>query len=126
MSGQDLPSKDVVVRYVKSPHIGENTGPTGSAFILRKDEDGLSVHWLQAFNLTRSEQLAQVRKVCRLERKKGACFAEVNVGRVIRELQSSCKGVRIIASPLPPDGSHAADPSHAEIINLPKFGLGKV
>jgi len=62
MSGQDLPSKDLVVRYVKPSAIGENTGPTGSAFMLRKSDIGLSVHWLQAFNLTRSGQLAQVRK----------------------------------------------------------------
>ena len=122
MTGDDLPDDAHVVRYVKPSQFDEDEGVNGSAFQLRQNESGLSVHWLECFkNLSKLEQLDEVRPLSRLEIRKNGRFAELNVSRTKQHLNKQLSNMRFVHKPLNAKGKYEADPSHSEILGLPDF-----
>ena len=119
MSRLDLPNDDQVVRYVKPSMIQEDGTPDGSEFRLRSGEGELSVNWLGAFGQDKNHQLAETRRLSRLNRRRTARFAEMNVGMVKRKVAEELDSLRIVSDPLPAEIDFDADPSHAAIIGLP-------
>ena len=122
MNGKDLPENDHIVRYVK-PSSLEFEQMNIAEFRLREDrpgEKGVSVNWLEYYkNLSKKEQLEEVRKVFRLKLRKKGRFAELNVGEIKRFLSEELPDLRIIHTPLDAEGNFLADPSHSEITGLP-------
>ena len=67
MTGDNLPDDHHIVRYAK-PSLVEGEAVDGSAFLLRPDEPGLSVNWLEAFGGNdENHQLSEVRRLFRLK-----------------------------------------------------------
>lgn len=125
MKGQDLPSSDPIVRYVRPQLILDDGSAAGAAFELRPDrpdETGVSVHWLEAFAPDKENQLAEVRRRCRLERRPNGRFAEMNIGAVIRHVEQDLQGIRVLHDPLEACGESDEDPSYAQITGLPPGG----
>ena len=105
--------------------IQEDGSADGSNFCLRIDRPhatGLSVNWLEAFELGKVHQLAAVRRLCRLTVRPSGRFAEMNVGNVRLRVANELDALRIVHDPLEAEGGFEADPSHAEIIGLPPGG----
>ena len=122
MKGDDLPAGDHVVRYVKPSMILSDGTPDGSDFRLRPtrpDEEGLSVNWLEAFEPPKTQQLSEVRRLFRLSLRPNGRLAEMNVGRVLREVGKELNTLRVVHDPLEPTRVFDADPSHAQITGLP-------
>ena len=118
----DLPAEDHIVRYVKPSMVREDGTADGSDFRLRPnrpDETGLSVNWLEAFGPGKANQLAEVRRLCRLTLKPRGRFAEMNVGTVASRVAEEISTLRIIHAPLEAGSGYDADPSHAEVVGLP-------
>ena len=122
MKRDDLPTDDQIVRYVKPSMIQDDGTADGSEFRLRAsrpDETGLSVNWLEGFELGKVHQLAEVRRSCRLRLSPRGRFAEMNVGSVLREVATELSTLRIVHDPLEANDGFEADPSHAQILGLP-------
>lgn len=122
MKGDELPAADHIVRYVKPSMIEEDGTANGGEFRLRPhrpDETGLSVNWLEAFTPDKEHQLAEVRRLYRLDVKKSGRFAEMNIGAVHERVAQELDTLRIVHDPLDAEGEHEADPSHTEIEGLP-------
>ena len=119
MTGDNLPNDHHIVRYVK-PSLVEEGIVDGSAFLLRPDEPGLSVNWLEAFEGNDEDrQLSEVRQLFRLKLSRNGRFAKLNVGATKRIVSEVVEELGIIEAPRPPTDEFEADPSHAEIIGLP-------
>ena len=119
MIGDTLPNEHHIVRYIKPSSIDDDH-VDGSEFCLRPDETGISVNWLEYYDtLDKDAQLAEIRKVFRLSRRKAGRFAELNVGTIRKHLAAELKRLRILHAPLDAEGDQEADPSHSEIIGLP-------
>ena len=100
MTGDVLPDDANIVRYVRPSHIdGEIVD--GSAFRLRANESGLSVHWLEIFQcLAKTEQLDEVRRLSRLSMSRNGRLAELNVGEAIRHISDTLDSPRIVPQPI--------------------------
>jgi hypothetical protein len=119
MTGDNLPDDHHIVRYAK-PSLVEGEAVDGSAFLLRPDEPGLSVNWLEAFGGNdENHQLSEVRRLFRLRLASNGRFAKLNVGATKRHVSEVVEELGIIEAPLAPTDEFEADPSHAEIIGLP-------
>lgn len=102
--------------------VQEDGSPDGSEIRLRSrgsDNTGLPVNWLEILGNTKPDQLANVRKLCRLSRKVSGRFAEINVGTVMQTVAHELHNLLIIHDPLPATGEWDGDPSHSEIVGLP-------
>lgn len=116
----DLPDGAHVVRYVKPRKLLGDGSVDGSEFRLRPDDNGLSVNWLECFrDRSKEEQLAEVRRLSRLDMRASGRLAELNVDATKRHVQQEVAALRFVHKPLPADGGHEADPSHSEILGLP-------
>lgn len=119
MTGDNLPDDHHIVRYVK-PSLVEEGIVDGSAFLLRPDEPGLSVNWLEAFGGNDEDhQLSEVRRLFRLKLSRNGRFAKLKVGVTKRHVSEVLEELGIIEAPRPPTDEFEADPSHAEIVGLP-------
>ena len=119
MTGQNLPDTDNVVRYVRGTFVDDGR-VDGAAFLLRENESGLSVSWLDYFHgRTKPQQLDEVRSLTRLELRRSARFAELNVGQTLERISEMLNSVRFVHRPLPADDEYEADPSHSQIEGLP-------
>ena len=115
----DVPDRGHVVRYAK-PSLIEYEEVDGSAFLVRPDEPGLSVNWLEAFGEDdQSHQLSEVRRFFRLRLSANGRFAKLNVGQTKRYVAEEAGAIGILSVPLDATDEFEADPSHAEIIDLP-------
>ena len=120
MTGDDLPSGDHVVRYVKPTSVRRNGTVDGSAFCLRPNDSSLSVHWLERFGGGgKDERIDEVRRLSRLTMRERGRLAELPVGTTRQHLLLELEDVRFIHAPLNADAVHEADPSHSEITGLP-------
>ena len=123
MTGNDLSDDDHVVRYARPTSVRTDGKVDGTAFCLRAnrpDDTGLSVHWLECFcDGTKEEQLAEVRRLSRLQMRERGRLAEMNVGATKQYLRTELEGLRFIHTPLVAEGNYEADPSHSEIAGLP-------
>ena len=119
MNGNDLPENDHIVRYVKPRNV-EDGRVSIAEFRLRENEKGVSVNWLEYYeNLSKEEQLAEVRVASRLVLRKNGRFAELNVGRIKDFLAEELPGLRVVHTSLDAEEEFSADPSHSEITGLP-------
>ena len=125
MTGDELPDTEQVVRYVRPSHILENGRVAGRAFRLRVGEEGLSVNWLGYFaELSKPEQVREVRRLIRMTLRGNGRFAELNVGAVKQAVSADLPelpGLHFVHYPLPADGASDADPSHSQVSGLPPF-----
>ena len=120
MTAQDLPNEDDVVRYARPTQVRDGE-VDGSAFVLRDMEAGLSVNWLNHFSgLEKADQLEQVRRLIRMNVSPNGRFAELNVEATLRRLSGELTALRFVHSPLDAEGPFEADPSHSEILGLPR------
>ena len=120
MNENDLPDNAHVVRYVKPTSRHEDRSVDGSAFRLRSGDNGLSVNWLEYFrDLTKAQQLEEVRRLSRLTMRRRGCLAELGVGAT-KQHSSELTALRFIHKPLAAENGYEADPSHSEIIGLPQ------
>lgn len=119
MMHRNLPEDSSVVRYVGFTRIRGGV-VEGSAFSLHPGETGLSINWLDYFNeLTKEEQLAQVRQLIHMNLGARAAFAELNVGEARRLVGNLLPEIRFVHLPAPANERYPADPSHSEILGLP-------
>ena len=115
-----LPDRSHIVRYA-SPSLIEDETVDGSAFLLRPEERGLSVNWLEAFgNDDKGHQLSEVRRLSRLRLSANGRFAQLNVGQTKRYVAEEAGAIGILSVPLDAKDEFEADPSHAEITDLPE------
>ena len=125
MRGDELRPEEHIVRYVKPSMVRADGTADGEDFQLRQnrpDEIGLSVNWLEAFGPGGDHQLAEVRRLCRLNLRPKGRFAEMNVGEVKRRVAQELDTLRIVHDPLEAEGAFEIDPSHAQMTGLPPHG----
>ena len=123
MAGKYLENESNVVRYCRPSAVHQDGTVSGAAFLLRPNEAGLSVHWLQSFHgATKDQQLDQVRRLSRLTMSRNGRLAELRVGRVMQRVSPALAGLSFVHSPLVTESGYAADPSHSEICGLPESG----
>lgn len=112
MSGDPLPDEDHISRYCKFKSL-VNDQPSGASFMLRPDDEFLSVNWLEYFGLTDCrEQMSQVRQNIRLNLAPMAKFAVLNVGNVINYVRENGPDNRVLSVLHEPEED---DPSHSGI-----------
>ena len=125
MTGGELPDNGHVVRYVK-PSYMQGGEVDGAAFVPRKDEFGVSVHWLEAFGLgDLDRQMMGVRQVFRLRPSRHGRFAKLSVGGTKRDIELRSDKTTILSfksAPLEATEDFPFDPSHAEIRGFPEYG----
>lgn len=121
MTDIKIPDADNVIHYLNS--LKHDDGVViEPAFQRRKPREDVSVNWLAYFaNLSKEEQLAEIRCLVRLTIKKSGRFAELNVGDVRQYLQLQCPTLDFISMPLDATEKFCADPSHGDIIGLPPY-----
>lgn len=108
-----IPDEDRVLRYCKFTSLDETGRPTSASFLLRDDESGLSVNWLEHFLGTADTQLQSAIANVRLTRRVGATarFASLEVGPTKHQLNASFSGTsggaEIVWDPTQLDASHA-------------------
>lgn len=122
MTGDELLEDNHVVRYIK-PRLFNDGEISAEAFQLRENEsDGLSVNWLECFeDLTKSEQLDEVRRLIQMRITKKGRFAELLIGKTKQHLAEKLNEVRFIHKPSPAMDNYKADPSHSEVEGLPPW-----
>ena len=125
MSNNKISSDNHVVRYINpSKVVGDRAD--GSAFVLKKNESGLSVNWLEAFDsVDLCFQLSEVRRLSRLRLAKNGRFAKLNVGNTKRYVHKEAAigeisvNLEFLKVPLEETPEWKADLSHAEITGTP-------
>lgn len=118
MKGDLLPSSDHIARLCSPKH-----APMGkvqaSAFLLKKNEPNLSVDWLEILGCqSREKEILKMREVYnrRLDVKKNARIAVLNVGKVCKKIHTESPDNRKIE--ILHDPNLEDDISHSEIKNL--------
>jgi hypothetical protein len=118
MKGDVIPDKDHIARYCRPTDIAEGQ-LQAPAFMLRDNERGLSVNWLEFLSCdSRENEIAEVRNIysAKLNRvSAGAKIAVLNAGEVREKVCTEHPDnliVDIIHEP------SKIDPSHSEINNL--------
>lgn len=126
MSSASLPTINHIVRYARPKQVDRGT-VDGTAFILRENEPGLSVNWLEVFgtNSDHNAQLQEVRRLFRLTLSVNGRFAKLNVGQTQQLVSAGAKeagislALDVVSVPSPQTHEFEKDPSHAEIIGVP-------
>ena len=122
MSTVLLPGEANVVRYASPMRVDDFGNVRANAFTRRKGEDGLSVQWLEALpGQSKSEQLAEARRLSRVELKRDGRFAELNVEIANQNLARENVTTSFVHCPLEATDQHEADESHSELRGLPPF-----
>jgi len=131
MTGKNLPYDHHIVRYVKPTLIEEGT-VDGGAFVLRADELGLSVNWLEILGGTdHHQQVDEVRRLSRLRLARRGGFAMLNVGETKRHVSDGAQKAgfqvnpSVCEAPLAAADGFEADPSHSEFTGLPSADSNK-
>ena len=123
MTGDELLNGNNVVHYINPAEFDKDENIiNASAFQLKEGKTDLSVNWLECFeNLTKLQQLDEIKRFSRITIRKNGRFAELNVGHTKRHLRGLLPGLHFIHNPLDADGIYEADPSHSDILGLPDF-----
>jgi len=119
MKGDTIPDSDNIARFCKP-----TTAPKGeieaTAFMLRENEESLSVNWLEILNCTnRDSEIRELQRIYSQTFRKvssNARIALLNVGEirdVVRTESQDHRNIEVLHDPIP-DG----DQSHSEIHNL--------
>jgi hypothetical protein len=108
MRGNPLPDQDHISRYC-APKTAPDGKPTGASFMLRPDEEFLSVNWMEYFGDIGQD--AQINKICEsieLSLAASGLFAVLNVGEIIDQIQkNSEKQLAVLYEPTSGDPSHS-------------------
>ena len=84
MKGNLVPEQDHISRYASAMRCTEDGEVTGAAFMLRHNEEFLSVNWLEFFHLdNRQEEIRAVRNALRVKLGAKAKIAIMNIGEII-------------------------------------------
>ena len=125
MNSDNIPPEHHVVRYI-SPSLVVGDYADGNAFVLRENETGLSVNWLEAFKSDDTNfQLSEVRRLSRICLRKNGRFAKLNVGNTKQYVRTCTEDVGIsvalefLKASLEKTSEAQADLSHAEITGVP-------
>lgn len=118
MRGQKLPDQDHISRFCP-PKTAPNGIITAAAFLLRPEEEGLSVNWLEVLKcLCREDEIREIKQTYtrKLKVSKNSRIAVLNVGIMCNTVfEQSPDNRRILVRHQPePD----IDPSHSEVFNL--------
>ncbi len=110
MSGDPVPDQDNISRYCKPKTLGKDGRPSRTSFMLRQDEDYLSVNWLEYFgDIGQEAQLDQIRRHITLSLAATGKFAILNVGRTLERVHTNSdkQNVAVLHEPTPEDRSHS-------------------
>ena len=119
MTADRIPDSDHVVRYVGRSNIDDEV-VLGGAFLRGARGQDLSVNWLEYFaGRGKQEQLAEVRRLSRLNMRESGRLVELNVGATKEYVQSEYPQLDIVKTPLAATAEYEADPSHGDIVGLP-------
>jgi hypothetical protein len=119
VQGDRIPDSDNIARLCM-PKTAEDGIIQASAFILREDEPGLSVNWLEFLECPdRATEIVEMQRVYarKLTVGRSARIAILNVGEICELVYRETEDNRIIEVLHTPDELHN-DPSHSEIMNL--------
>lgn len=117
MQGDRIPDSDNIARLCM-PKTVEDGVIQASAFILRKDEPGLSVNWLEYLKCPdRATEIVEIQRVYarKLTVGRSAQIAILNVGEIRELVYRETEDNREIEVLHTPENN---DPSHSEIMNL--------
>ena len=113
MTGIELPDDTFVVRYAK-PSLINDDRISGAVFVLRSEDEGLSVNWLDFFEkCNKEQQLDKVRESSQMSMNKNGRLAELNVGITKKHLAGELESIYFKHKPCDDD------PSHSEVFGLP-------
>ena len=111
MTDDLLPPSDHVARFCKGKFISEDDRVEPGAFMLRKDEEYLSVQWLEHLEKSsRREEISEVRKILsgHLKIRRPSKIAVLNVGRTCDHVvQGSGWNIRMLHKPEQNDCAHS-------------------
>jgi hypothetical protein len=121
VKGDIIPDENHLARYCKTTQI-DNGEIQASAFLLRNNEEGLSVNWLEFLQcISRESEIAKIRDIyySRFGRiGAGAKIAVLNAGETrnkVREETTDSRNLDVIHFPFIDDDE---DDSHSEIRNM--------
>ena len=117
MKGDRIPDKDHIARFCKASAV-DNGEIQASAFLVRKDEESLSVNWLEFLGCpSREEELNEIRKIFakKLSITARARIAVLTVGNVCKKVLTESPDRRLIKALHDPA---LGDLSHSGIYNL--------
>jgi len=119
MKGDKIPDSDNIARLCK-PSTAPNGVIQATAFMLRENDNGLSVNWLEF--LTRSNRESEINELQRIYSQKlrvspNARIAILNVGEICEVVRTETHDQRVIEVLHDPDEFNN-DPSHSEIVNI--------
>ena len=108
MNGDRLPDQDHISRYC-APKTAPDGQPTGASFMLRREEEFLSINWMEHFgDIGREAQLTEIRKHIALSLAASGRFAVLNVGETIAQDQRNSEWkLAVLHEPTPDDPSHS-------------------
>ena len=121
MKGSTIPDEDHIARYCGFGTLDEDGKIGATAFMLRKDENELSVDWLEFLSCSnREDEIIEIRKVYTSNRSVGtkAKIAILNVGKLRQNVREKLEKkpdyqeLQVIHDPL------ANRPSHSGIHNM--------
>lgn len=109
LSKTHLPRSSHIARYCGPSRILENGNISGAVFLLRADEDYLSVNWLERLPFKdRNSQVKEVRKRSQLVPSSGARIAVLNVGEICEHVKTeSSYTISVLHEPIVQDDSHS-------------------
>ena len=124
MTDTELPDSDNVVLYAKPNQILDDQPEKvdGSAFVWNGRGEGLSVNWLEYFeDMSRAQQIAEIRRLIHLRMRPTGGLAELNVGTVLERISDELDEPRFVHTPSPPSPPDYPkdDPTHSELMGLP-------
>lgn len=124
MKGDPVPDSDHVARFCRPAWVSEGE-IQATAFMLRANEESLSVNWLEIFNCpNRAAEIVEIQRLYHNTFNKislNARIAILNVGAVrtiVRSETPDSRVLEVLHDPLLNDPNRVDDESHSEIRNL--------
>jgi len=120
MKGDQIPDPDHIARFCKPMQVSEGQ-IQATAFMLRPDEEYLSVNWLEFLNCpNRDSEITEIRNIYSAKLNVGARakLAVINVGEVCEKVLTESpdrRNIEVLHDPMEDD---LFDPSHSGIYNL--------
>lgn len=120
MKGDKIPDQHHIARFCRPTQVPDGQ-IQATAFMLRKDEESLSVNWLEFLNCSsRESEIAELRKIYSAKFNIGARakIAVLNVGEVREKVLTESPDRRNLKVLHDPQCKEVYDPSHSGIYNL--------
>ncbi len=121
MKGETLPDSNHIARLCQPKHVPDGQ-IQASAFMLRSDEESLSVNWLEFLKCSnRDSEITEIRNVYSLKFNRigaRAKIAVLNVGEVRKSVLKESEDRRNLEVLHDPKEDGPPDPSHSGIYNL--------